>query len=809
MSIAHFSRLINFYSQILGPTSEHNKDKLPNFIWENFVEEACRILKAQQGLVFEIGSETEVAIQMPRHQITGIRLYRVNKHEKTGIFQSINQILIVPLTLNYCIAFFFSFAPKNKSKVLKDAKSVQSFGQTLLNLTQKSFHLRETSPSNWNNHNVLVAGHIKQNDTKTPNENSETNQIEQRGQLLSTIIDTLPVIIFRISPVGQFVELTGAGLKALSINPYEIIGQKAWEIFPELKKPLKEIKKRQPSKFTLNRTEDENNWVFETHTFPDEFRPGGVVGFAIDKTEQANFEQKLRQAKDWAENANLAKSTFLATQSHEIRTPISTILGFAQLLKNYTLPAQAEEYLDLIISSGKNLLSLLGNILDLAKIEEGKLELHQEAFLIRKNITSTLHPYKIQTEAKGLDFSLKIGNNIPTTLVGDHSKISQILINLVSNSLKFTSSGKIQISITTETGATDGFIILLIEVSDTGIGIPKKHQSSIFENYTQVDPALDKKAGGVGLGLAIVKQLVKFMNGKIELKSPGILGSRSNPGSSFYISLPIQCLPPSNCHSFRTNNIKVNYKEKVNVLVVDDNIINQKLSVAMLADIGCKAYQAKNGKEALAKLNSFDFDLILMDVQMPVLDGLETTKKIRELYGQTIPIVGLSANVYKEDIEQCFESGMNDYLSRPFTKSSFQEKIIKWCGRKSSKIPPSFPDPTKLRGLEFLMQIFNGDPEIIRGIVKDYLIHQDQMLIDLEHAIMIQDNAKVAIIIHKIRSSLHTVGLHSLYSLLTEMEDMAKNNKHQRLLNAQYQELKITAELARNELETALNQMQS
>ncbi len=727
-------------------------------------------------------------------------------------------------TLNSNFVKYFSSETGEKLKlgdVLPSEKLSLLFGSSFPNLIGKSFKGLNFSkellirwakkkvyyefsfyPIRYINNKVVeisVVGH-----EITKRKKSEY-QVRQQSQLLKSILENLPVIIFRISADGHFLEFLGAGINKLELNREDIIGQKALKVFPELQQPIQKMKRNSPSKFILEGTKNGINWVFETYTFQDETNPQDIVGFAFDVTEQSNYKQELQHAKELAENANLAKSSFLANQSHEIRTPINTMLGFAQLIKNHPLPAEAEEYLDFIISSGKILLSLLGNVLDLTKIEEGKIEILAEPFHLKETITSNVYPYKFQAREKGLNFTLKFDKNIPNLLIGDSQKIVQIILNLISNSLKFTKQGEIQVSFKCLSKPQNQLFTLGIEVSDTGIGILKSKQNSVFEDYTQADSSINKEFGGFGLGLSIVRKLTNLMSGEIGVQSPGKLSNNSGPcGSTFWIHLPLQITDSQILPKASSETNHVHFKGEVKVLLVDDNYLNQRLGSAMLDDIGCTVVLANNGKEALNYLQKENFDLILMDVQMPVLDGFETTRRIRKEQDSKVPIVGLSANVYKEDIEYCFESGMNDYLGRPFTKKSFQDKVIKWVPQNISAMHSQMNSPQNLTGLSFLEQVFNGDQEIIIEIVEDYLHHHDIMIAELHDALLSNNYPKAASVIHKIRSSLQTVGLNSLYKTLTDMEQIAKKQKDGKRLTAIFEEVKTTSEIAKKELEESL-----
>lgn len=640
------------------------------------------------------------------------------------------------------------------------------------------------------------------------------SEVRHKSQVLKGILENLPVIIFRVNEEGKLIELTGAGLNTLNILDNNYLGTEASQIFPKLSPKPQSLNKGETNRTTLLSSDKKTTAVYEYYTFPDETNPGGVLGFAIDVSKQVQFEQDLQKAKETAERASLAKSFFLANQSHEIRTPINAILGFAQLIKNNHWPEESEEFLDYIISSGQILLSLLGNVLDLTKIEEGKLELIEEPFNFKEVISSSLYPYQFQAKEKGLEFSVDFEKDIPQYILGDGGKIIQIIINLVGNSIKFTKKGKISIAVSCSSPVVEGKEIeIRVNVSDTGIGIPKKAQKNIFHSFSQADHHISKNYGGSGLGLAIVKELVNLMGGTLGVVSPGELSKPDEKvGSTFWFSLPLRvAYPPSNITE--AEEVAYTFNEELNVLLVDDNYLNQRLVGTMLKNLDCKVSIARNGKEAIDKLKKGNYDMVFMDVQMPVLDGYETTKRIRKELNLHIPIIGLSANVYKEDIDRCYQAGMDDYLGRPYTVKNFQEKVFKWApqfGYKVTAAPEvaANHNVNKLTGLSFLEQIFNGDQEMILDIVRDFIKHQAIMINDLEIAVEEENYKKIALTAHKIRSSLQTVGLTSLNGLLIDIETNAKSHKDKHLLYRHFLLVKETCEKASLELKKSVKVME-
>lgn len=397
--------------------------------------------------------------------------------------------------------------------------------------------------------------------------------------------------------------------------------------------------------------------------------------------EKARLEAE--SAKVSAENASKIKSGFLANMSHEIRTPLNGIIGFADLLLKYNLTPDQLKYLDLIRSSSDTLLKLLSDILDISKIEQGKLNIENIVFNFQDVIHSTLLPYQYRANEKGLQFMLSFDPRIPNFISSDPTRIKQLIVNLVSNSLKFTDRGGIILSFEADNNPTqDGeFFYINGYVADTGIGVPPEKQNLIFDTFTQADGSFTRKFGGSGLGLSIVKQLLKLMGGDIVVISPSPLETfKSNtPGACFKFRFKVQSKLNYTANAKLPDEFtnKLKFDETYEVLLVEDNKINQMLASAVLENFGVKVTTADDGLQGFEMAKSGDYNLILMDVQMPVMNGYEATTAIRHA-GIKVPIIGLTANVYQEDIEKCIDAGMNAHIGKPFTEQDLFAELKKW-----------------------------------------------------------------------------------------------------------------------------------
>lgn len=421
-----------------------------------------------------------------------------------------------------------------------------------------------------------------------------------------------------------------------------------------------------------------------TH-FTLRFIPGGthdyVNIYGRDDTEQKQAETHLLEAKQAAETANIAKSRFLATISHEVRTPMNGILGMLELLQATTLTERQSKFTDTAIRSGKILLSLINDILDFSKMESSKLKLDIVTFDLHDIIDDVMQIVSEPARIKRIDIITEIPEH-PLYLIGDKQRLRQILINLTGNAVKFTEYGEIIIRVivlheTTET------LQFKLEVEDTGIGIKPDALTHIFDAFTQEDDSTTRRFGGTGLGLAIVKQLTTLMDGTIEVQST------LNKGSIFTVTLQMnkgqQALDQDHIDSIRetspTYSVALSQpKTHPRVLLAEDNQINQEVALAMLESIGCEVTVVDNGTLALQALKNKHFDIVLMDCQMPEMDGLEATRQVRKQQAEyaRIPIIALTANVQRTIRDECDKAGMNDYLSKPFTQADIREIISRW-----------------------------------------------------------------------------------------------------------------------------------
>lgn len=487
-------------------------------------------------------------------------------------------------------------------------------------------------------------------------------------------------------------------------------------------------------------------------------------------------KNKAEIAANTAELGSKSKTDFLSCMSHEIRTPLNAIIGFTNVVFDTNLTKKQKEYLNAIKTSGNLLMVLINDILDLAKVEAGKMTFEYAPFNLSDSISEILHLFETKTKEAKLQLAFKFDRNIPEFLIGDAVRLNQIILNLVGNAIKFTKKGKISVGIQMLNEDKEK-VTLEFSVTDTGIGIPENNLSAIFDKFQQATSETSNIYGGTGLGLTIAKQLIELQGGTISVRS------KVDKGSTFSFILSYKKIKSK----FETETKEFVPKDlfgsplikNVKVLVAEDESLNQLLISTLLEKFGFEIDIAGNGKIVLEKLRKNKYDIILMDLQMPEMNGFETTYYIRNSRNSTIPIIALTANVTTTDVEKCRAAGMNDYISKPINNKLLYNTIIKYITKEQilkkrvknetfTSCPEHQLTKKKCINLDNLNELTNGNLHVKSKIAKVYLDEIPKLLFTMKQSIDNLDWGALRIASHSLIPSFALMGINK------EFETMAR-----------------------------------
>ncbi len=608
--------------------------------------------------------------------------------------------------------------------------------------------------------------------------NSNLTKSQYDRSLIEASMDPLVTI----NTDGKITDMNEALINATGFSRNKLTGTDFFEYFTEPQK-AREVYKTVFSKGSVANSPltlcDKNgkltDVLFNGSVYKNE--KGEIIGVVIvarDVTEQKRIEKELieakesaekakeiaEEAKNKAENAVKSKQQFLSNMSHEIRTPMNAIIGFTKVVLKTELTSKQKEYLTAIKISGDALIVLINDILDLAKVDAGKMTFEKIPFKMVNSLSAMIHLFETKIQEKNLTLIKEYDANIPEVMVGDPVRLHQIILNLISNAVKFTNVGSIKISVHLEK-EDEKEVIIKFEVEDTGIGISANKIKSIFENFQQASSGTSRLYGGTGLGLAIVKQLVEQQEGKIEVKSD--IGK----GSTFSFLLTFQKTEDKAVEELDSIELDTKIKN-IKVLVVEDIQINQLLMKTLLDDLGFERDIAENGRIAIEKLKNSYYDIILMDLQMPEMNGFETTEYIRKKMDSQIPIIAITADVTTVDLKKCKEVGMNDYIAKPVDERLLNSKILSLLKDKEGKGKNAYESKNKCINLSYLMEITKSNSTLMTEMINAYLEQTPPIIHAMKESLHNQDWPSLHAAVHKIIPSFFIMGIS------TDFENMAK-----------------------------------
>ncbi len=503
----------------------------------------------------------------------------------------------------------------------------------------------------------------------------------------------------------------------------------------------------------------------------------GSIGIHLDITDQKQLEMELTEAREQAEQSTRSKEVFLANMSHEIRTPMNAILGMSNQLAKTQLTKKQLFYLDAINAASENLLVIINDILDLSKIEAGKLSLEKIAFEPRAVIKRAMQAFNHKAEEKGLALTNSIlDERVSEVMTGDPYRLNQVLLNIISNAVKFTEKGGVDIKMEVINDTKRSQTVQLT-VKDTGIGMDEKFRKNLFEKFSQEDASVTRQYGGTGLGMSICRQLIELMDGEIFVESEKGIGT----SISFVVTFP-----KGRAEDLPSKEIFVADEKMLagkKVLVVDDNEMNRLLATTILGNYGAETVEAENGLESVEYLAGNAVDLVLMDIQMPVMNGLDAAKHIREKISKELPVIALTANAIKGDNEKCLEAGMNNYLAKPFKEEELMKIIAGMLHTNAvintqKKVEVDTEEPERVYyDISEIKTISRGNESFISKMLKMFVEQIPVYISDMKEKCDAQQYVTVGEIAHRIKPTIDNMGITSSKTIIREIEKMGKANE--------------------------------
>lgn len=577
------------------------------------------------------------------------------------------------------------------------------------------------------------------------------------------IIDNFRLGLLEVEPNGTIIRANEAFCEMSGFSSEELQGKDGGELL------LDDLERERMKVRNASRIEGEED-VYELRIFNkqretrywlvsaapllgDDGNVHGSIGIHWDITHLKEMEFELKEAKRKAEESSKAKAMFLANMSHEIRTPLNGIVGMAEQLAQSRLDADQRYFIDIMRSASSTLLSIINDVLDISKIESGKFSIETISFNLNETIRRTLSIFEEKARVAGISLDVDLMDDRGISHLGDPHRLSQVLFNIVGNAIKFTNSGYVRITSQLARGEND-VCWVSFSVEDTGVGMDMTYLAKVFEAFSQEDASITRKFGGSGLGLSIARSIIQIMGGTIQIES------EKGKGTRVFIRIPMRLSNDKTKQEIVEMTDLQKSLKGLRVLAVEDNELNRMVLQVILKKCDVVMSIAHNGQEAIDLIQEKEFDIVLMDVQMPIVDGLEATKYIREELKFTTPIIGLSANAMREEVEICKQAGMNDYLVKPYSERALVEVMKKWSAKENETgldIGEVYADDEL--DLSMLKQYVGNDFNVLKDVVSGYLEHLPPQLDRLELALVGSDITALRHELHQLKASMEIIGV--------------------------------------------------
>ncbi len=621
--------------------------------------------------------------------------------------------------------------------------------------------------------------------------------VERSEEKYRGIIENLELGLLEVNTVGEIMKVYPQFCEMTGYIPEDLIGKSAVDALlpPEFKAVLaKQSREREEGipgvyEVQIMKKDGSRIWVIISGApFYDEYdNIAGSIGIHLDISKRKEMEKDLYLAKEAAENSMKAKEIFMANMSHEIRTPMNAIIGMGGLLRKTGLDTTQMEYLEAIQISADNLLVIINDILDFSKIESGNLIIEKVEFSLQKIIDKTYRIMKLKAEEKGILLYYSIEDSIHDTVLGDPTRLGQVILNLMSNAVKFTDFGSVLIFVK-KVEEVGNRTKIMFSVKDSGIGIAADKLDSIFNSFTQEENSTTRKYGGTGLGLAISKKIVEQMGGQLDVMS------QKGHGSEFYFTLEFDKGSGEIVPEIGEEIIQIENFKRKKILLVEDNAINRFMATTLLQQWNCVVDHAEDGLIAIEKLKEKPYDLVFMDMLMPNMNGIDATIVIRKELKLTVPIIALTANAINGESEKCAAVGMNDYLSKPFDPKDLNFKMAKWLDIiavkddsyhvKEEEFIHEASMSNQLYDLTLLEKVASGNKDFIGKMIEIFLEETPRDMDELKDAVECKNYEQIRTVVHRIKPSMSHVAQASVLKIVNEIgRDGITNNELVRFAN--------------------------